>query len=65
MKIRTGVAAAAVAAVVASAPVGMGPARATETCHPPNYNTVYCACVAMVRALSPVIPPENWDCNPS
>lgn len=56
---------AAAAAVVASAPAGISTARAAETCHPPNYNTVYCACVAMARALSPVIPPESWDCNPS
>lgn len=56
---------AAAGAAVAAALVVPPPAAAAtaETCHPPRYDTVKCACEAMARALSPVIPPETWNCN--
>lgn len=33
----------------------------TDACIRP---LVYCVCIAAAKALSPVIPPESWDCNP-
>jgi hypothetical protein len=62
MKVRTGIVAAAIG--VASAAAGAAPARAADSCHEPE-RIVYCLCVAAATALSPVIPPESWDCNPS
>ncbi len=52
----------ALAAALVTPPVPAG-ATTAETCHPPRYDTVKCACEAMARALSPVIPPASWDCN--
>lgn len=37
------------------------PASASASCHEdPLLN---CLCRAVAGALSPVIPPESWDCN--
>lgn len=60
-KLTFAAASAAIAAALAVPPPAA--AATTETCHPPRYDTVHCACEAMVRALSPVIPPESWNCD--
>lgn len=57
---------ALVAAVGAALALGALPAPAqaeteADGCIRP---VVYCACIAAAKALSPVIPPESWDCNP-
>ncbi len=64
-KLTTRASVGAASAAVAAALVIPPPAAAAtaDTCHPPNYDTVKCACEAMARALSPVIPPETWNCD--
>lgn len=37
------------AAAAATMAMPVAPAQAAETCHPPRYDTVYCACVAVGR----------------
>lgn len=63
MRIRTGIAATA---VVVTSLTGAAPAQASTAddalCH--EQSILYCACVAVANALSPVIPPESWDCAP-
>lgn len=61
------------AASLAAATIGFAaPAQAAETAVPncrllmpiTAEDVTYCACLTLVWATSPVIPPENWDCNP-
>lgn len=54
------VAALALAAAL-TAPAAPARAATNDSCHDPE-RIVYCACVLVVRLLSPVIPPETWNC---
>ncbi len=51
---------AAAAAVALAMPAA--PAKAAETCHPPNYDTVYCVCVTVGRIFVTVVPDSQWAC---
>ncbi len=50
------------AVAAASMIVPAAPATAAETCHPPNYDTVYCACVTVGRIFVTVVPDSQWAC---
>lgn len=51
------------AAAAATMVVPAAPATAAETCHPPNYDTVYCACVIVGRVFTSVVPGSQWACS--
>ena len=54
---------AAGAAVLMLVPAGpASAATATETCHPPNYDTVHCACVAVARIGQLILREWQWNC---
>ncbi len=51
---------AAALMVVPAIPASATPAA--ETCHPPRYDTVACACLAVARVLTKVTG-ETWTCD--
>lgn len=50
------------AAAAATIALPAAPAKAADTCHPPNYDTVYCACVIVGRIFVTVVPDSQWAC---
>lgn len=50
------------AAAAATMAMPVAPAQAAETCHPPNYDTVHCACEAVGRVWIDLTGGE-WYCG--